>query len=94
MSTRSGGKKSPPSEEPKSGNKSEKDQKHNKQSESLGKQYKQAVEQVESFVPIKISNAYSILESRVKVINESLMTNHGNSLVAWEEVLPALYYQL
>ncbi len=80
-------------EEPKS-DKSDKDQKHNKRSESLGKQYKQAVEQVESFVPIKIANAYNILEARIKVINESLMTNKGNSLVAWEQVLPALYFQL
>jgi len=73
--------------------KKDKDQ-GNIHSDSLGKQYKQAVEQVESFVPIKIANAYNILEARIKVLNESLMTNKMHSLVAWEQVLPALYFQL
>ena len=64
------------------------------ESDSLGKQFKQAVEQVESIVPARIANAFNVLEARVKVLNESLMTNKNNSLVAWEEVLPALYFQL
>ena len=64
------------------------------ESDSLGKQFKQAVEQVESIVPPRIANAFNVLESRIRVQNESLMTNKNNSLVAWEQVLPALYFQL
>lgn len=64
------------------------------QADSLGKQFKQAVEQVESIVPPRISNAFNVLEARIRVQNESLLTNKNNSLVAWEQVLPALYFQL
>lgn len=63
-------------------------------SASLAKQYKQAVEQVDSLVPINIEAAFSMLESRITVINQSLMYDKSNSLVAWEKVLPALYIQL
>jgi hypothetical protein len=62
--------------------------------DSLAQQFKQALQQVDSFVPVKIANAFNVLESRIMVINESLMTNKTNSMVAWEQVLPALYFQL
>lgn len=61
---------------------------------NLTQQFKQAVDQVDSFVPIKVANAYNVLESRITVINTSLLTSRNNSLVAWEHVLLALYYQL
>ena len=69
-------------------------QKVSNDTDSLTKQFKQAIDQVDSFVPIKIANAFNVMESRVRVINESLLTNKGNSLVAWEQVLTALYFQL
>ena len=69
-------------------------QKGSNATDSLTKQFKQAIDQVDSFVPIKISNAFNVMESRVRVINESLLTSKGNSLVAWEHVLTALYFQL
>jgi len=62
--------------------------------DSLAEQFKQALQQVDSFVPVQIANAFNVLESRIMVINESLMTNKTNSMVAWEQVLPALYFQL
>jgi hypothetical protein len=61
---------------------------------SITKQYKQAIEQVDSLVPINIEAAFSMLESRIMVINQSLMIDKSASLVAWERILPALYYQL
>ena len=88
---------SPPKEVKKKKNEGEANQRKKSEvseSDSLGKQFKQAFEQVESIVPARIANAFNVLEARVKVLNESLMTNKNNSLVAWEEVLPALYFQL
>jgi len=61
---------------------------------SITSQYKQAIEQVDSLIPINIEAAFSMLESRVFVINQSLMIDKTASLVAWERILPALYYQL
>jgi hypothetical protein len=66
----------------------------NNETDTLTKQFKQAVDQVDSFVPVRIANAFNVLETRLRVINESLLTNKTNSLVAWEQVLPAIYYQL
>lgn len=61
---------------------------------SITSQYKQAIEQVDSTIPINIEAAFSMLESRIFVINQSLMIDKSASLVAWERILPALYYQL
>lgn len=61
---------------------------------SLTRQFKQAVDQVDSFVPVRVSNAFNVLETRVKCVNESLLTCKKNTLVAWEKVLIALYFQL
>jgi hypothetical protein len=66
----------------------------NRQADSLAKQFKQAVDQVDSLVPVNIANAFNVMETRVRVINESLLTCKTNSLVAWEHVLMALYFQL
>jgi hypothetical protein len=82
-------------EEPKKDeNQKQKRQRGSNATDSIAKQFKQAVDQVDSFVPVKIANAFNVMESRVRIINESLLTNKGNSLVAWEHVLTALYYQL
>jgi hypothetical protein len=62
--------------------------------DSLATQFQQAVEQVDSQIPINIEAAFQMLESRITVINQSLMVNRTASLVAWERVLPALYFQL
>lgn len=62
--------------------------------DSLTKQFKQAVDQVDSFVPIRVANAFNVMESRIRVVNESLLACKTNSLVAWEQVLMALYFQL
>ena len=62
--------------------------------DSLTRQFKQAVDQVDSFVPARVSNAFNVMETRVKCVNESLLTCKKNTLVAWEKVLIALYFQL
>ena len=62
--------------------------------DSLTRQFKQAVDQVDSFIPVRVANAFNVMESRIKVINESLLTSKKHSLVAWEQVLMALYFQL
>lgn len=62
--------------------------------DSICKQFRQAMDQVDSFVPVRIANAFNVLENRIRIINESLMTDKTQSLVAWEQVLPALYFQL
>lgn len=56
--------------------------------------YNQAIEQVDSMVPIRVANSFNLLEARIRVVNESMFTNKGNSLVAWEQVLEALFFQL
>ena len=61
---------------------------------SITKQYLQAIEQVDSFVPAKIISAFNVLHHRIQVINQSVMTNKTQSLVAWEQVYPPLYFQL
>lgn len=62
--------------------------------DSLTRQFKQAVDQVDSFVPVRVANAFNVMETRVKCINESLLTSKKHTLVAWEKVLIALYFQL
>ena len=62
--------------------------------DSITTQYTQALEQVDSFVPAEIASAFAVLDTRIQVINQSLLTTKTESLVAWEQVKPALYYQL
>lgn len=65
-----------------------------KDSDSLTNQFKQALSQVDSVVPVSVTNAFNVMETRIRVVNESLLTCKTNSLVAWEQVLMALYFQL
>jgi hypothetical protein len=76
------------------GNQKHKERVEKEAVDSLAQQFKQALQQVDSFVPVRIANAFNVLESRIMIINESLMTNKTNSVVSWEQVLPALYFQL
>ena len=63
--------------------------------ETLNQQYTQAVDQADSPIPIKISAAFDMLESRINTINKSLMRdNNSGSKISWEKVNPAVYHQL
>lgn len=62
--------------------------------DSISKQFLQAMDQVDSNVPEKIVSAFNLLESRIDITNRSLLSNKKQSLVAWEKVMPALYFQL
>lgn len=61
---------------------------------TLTERYKQSLQQADSQVPFRISSAFDMMESRINVINKSMMTNKTSSLVSWEKLMPALYYQL
>lgn len=82
--------------EPEAEEKPKTEKKKDKQSAptSYSEKYNQAIEQVDSMVPIQVANAFNLLEARIRVVNESMFTNKGNSLVAWEHVLEAMFFQL
>jgi len=66
----------------------------NESASSITQRYLQAIEQVDSFVPSNIVSAFNVLHNRIQVINQSVMIDKTQSLVAWEIVQPALYFQL
>jgi len=60
--------------------------------ESLTHQFHQVVDQVGSPVPIELSAAFDLLESRINILNKSLVKNKKS--LAWEKVFPGAYHQL
>ena len=62
--------------------------------DSLTEQFHQAKDSVDSVVPIGISAAFNMLESRIIIINKSLMKDKKSAKISWEKVIPAAYLQL
>ena len=62
--------------------------------DSLTEQFHQAKDSVDSVVPIGISAAFNMLESRIIIINKSLMKDKKSAKISWEIVIPAAYLQL
>mmetsp|Transcript_32649 Transcript_32649/g.36370 ORF Transcript_32649/g.36370 Transcript_32649/m.36370 type:complete len:427 (+) Transcript_32649:73-1353(+) len=61
---------------------------------TLTSQYRQAVDQCNSTVPINLSAAFNMLQARIELINKSTLKDKYNSKILWEDVMPVLYYQL
>jgi hypothetical protein len=61
---------------------------------SITKQFTQAIEGVISATPIRISSAFNLMHSRIEVVNKSSIKDSPKTKVAWEKVKPAMYYQL
>jgi len=62
--------------------------------ESITQQFHQAVGQVDSPIPMSISAAFNMLESRINIINKSLLRDKKSAKIAWEKIFPAAYFQL
>jgi len=71
----------------------EKDEKVDKM-DSFTTQFHQALGAVDSVVPIGISAAFNMLETRINIINKSLMRDKNSAKISWEKVIPAAYFQL
>jgi hypothetical protein len=67
---------------------------HEHSNSTLTHQYTQALEQVDSFVPINIAAAFDLLDSRIDMVNKSMLTSKTACLVQWDQVKTPLYFQL
>ena len=57
-------------------------------------QVHQAVDGVNSTIPIRITAAFNMLESRIELVNKSLMKDKNSAKISWEKLYPSVYYHL
>jgi len=63
--------------------------------DTLTRQFQQALEGCTSVVPVRITTAFDVLNTRVDVCNKRLIkTGNDQPNIEWEKVYPALYHQL
>jgi len=61
---------------------------------TITSQFHQAVDTCNSEIPINITAAFNMLEARIELVNKSTLRDKTHSKIVWENVKPALYYQL